>query len=87
MCVGGQHRERVEAALQKEGISLSPESVRTSGSSLEGDMLVDPMLFRAVDDLVRAETDGQGSLQVVQLNVQQEGNTYTHTSISMYLYI
>lgn len=39
----------------------------------ELDMLVDPGVFRQVDELVRTKTEGRGSLQVVELNVQQEG--------------
>lgn len=36
-------------------------------------MLVDPGLFRVVDETVRTITKGKGSLHVIQLNVQQEG--------------
>lgn len=61
----------MEEALRKEGITF--ESSKESAGSFEADLLVDPMLFRVVDDLIRSETEGRGTLQVVQLNVQQEG--------------
>ena len=67
-----QDCETIKAALLGAGITTTTETTRES-ATWEADMLVDPGLFRVADEIVRTSTKGTGSLQVVQLNVQQEG--------------
>ena len=70
-----QDTEGVVVGLKEIGVEPSRRSRGDDGGGApeELDMLVDPGLFRQVDELVRSRTEGRGSLQVVELNVQQEG--------------
>ncbi|CAM9792134.1 unnamed protein product, partial [Phaeothamnion confervicola] len=46
------------------------------------DVLVDPGLFRKVEELVREQTGGQGQVQVLQLAVQEEGEADMDTELA-----
>lgn len=50
---------------------IDGNAVEATGKKEEVDLLVDPGLFRRVDELVRGK--GKGALHVLELNVQQEG--------------
>ena len=43
------------------------------GSEMTMECLVQPGAFRVIDDIVQKETRGQGSVEVLNLNVQQDG--------------
>ena len=89
VCPTVEDVEQVVEGLKKLGIDTSSSSsagaqAKEGGGSggnngggggkrfEELDLLVDPGLFRAVDEIVRG-TKGRASLQVLELNVQQEG--------------
>ncbi len=71
VCPTPEDLAAVVAGLQKLGIDTA--AAEKAGSSKELDLLVDPGVFRSVDELVRGTA--RGSLQVLELNVQQEGET------------
>eukprot|EP00624_Nannochloropsis_granulata_P000524 evm.model.NODE_11975_length_8694_cov_15.978146.2 len=69
ICPTAEDLAEVVAGLQKMGID--PAVAEAAGTRQELDLLVDPGVFRSVDELVRGAA--RGSLQVLELNVQQEG--------------
>lgn len=69
VCPTAEDLATVVAGLQKMGIDTA--AAEAAGTRQELDLLVDPGVFRSVDELVRGTA--RGSLQVLELNVQQEG--------------
>lgn len=69
VCPTAEDLAEVVAGLRKMGIDTA--AAEAAGTRQEMDLLVDPGVFRSVDELVRGAA--RGSLQVLELNVQQEG--------------
>lgn len=66
----------VQAALRAAGIEALEDETWTGGSSCSeygATLLVDPGLFRAVEELLRSAGEGSGRVEVLQMSVQQEG--------------
>jgi ribosome maturation protein SDO1 len=69
--------EAVKAALQALTVTSFEDETWTGGGGSDeysASILVDPGLFRGVEEAVRASTGGRGRVEVLQMSVQQEGD-------------
>lgn len=62
----------IRKELEQQGVHIMAQVEKDQGKG-EVEILADPGLFRAIDELVRREGKRQGILEVLQMNVQQEG--------------
>jgi ribosome maturation protein SDO1 len=69
--------EAVKAALQALTVTSFEDETWTGGGGSDeysASILVDPGLFRDIEEAVRANTGGSGRVEVLQMSVQQEGD-------------
>ena len=69
---GGKEARKLREKIAKLGANIERED--WNGGSLNLTCLIDPGLYRAIDELVRTETKGIGVLELVNLKEIKEGD-------------